>query len=362
MGMQRDLVGQDVLDGLDNALSAQGRPSRVDPNILQGNLRAMVGEFARRAGIIVRHTNKWIPLNQRCATHVFFCEGLGYGAFAMRANHNFVVLNIGLVPTLTDFFQRMMATTGLWPSVGKQAVHHPSESSCNGDNFPAHMLWNVLPQHVPDDPLRMALAIVFMAECFDLIVRHELAHLVLGHLAPDAQLIVKSDPIARQALELAADGHSAIWGFHSLRHVPAALQGRTNVVSNAYREFYRTADDALINYLLMIFFVFRLMDETDWNNHTLGRGHPPGPMRFHVACIHLIEHLRQAGDATGEAQMLQAMEQIWELGETIFALTLGRRPNPSIKWLTLSEMSEQHYNQLSDRAQTLPQHLFGLAS
>ena len=60
-----------------------------------------------------------------------------------------------------------------------------------------------------------------MGECFALIVRHEFAHLVLKHLAADAQRIVKGDPIARQALELAADGHAAIWGLHSAVRRPA---------------------------------------------------------------------------------------------------------------------------------------------
>jgi hypothetical protein len=362
--MQRDLdpTDQDVLDGLDSALAAQSRPPRVDPNLLQGNLKALLAEFGRRARITVRRINSGIPLSQQCATQIVFCEAPSYGAFAMRATHNFIVLNIGLVPTLVDFFQRMMATAGLWPDVGKQETCHPSEQGCAADAFPAHVLWNVLPLRAPDDPLRKALAVVFMSECFDLIVRHEFAHLVLRHLAADAQLIVKSDPIARQALELAADGHAAIWGLHSLRHMTTIAERRTGIVRDAYREFHRTPDDALFNYLLTIFFVFRLMDETDWNNHTFGRGHPPAPMRFHAACIHLVEHFKQAGEADGEGRVVQAMQEIWELGETIFAAALGRKPNPGIKRLTLSEMSEQHYNQMSDRARTLPQHLFGLAS
>ena len=34
-----------------------------------------------------------------------------------------------------------------------------------------------------------------MSECFDFIVRHELAHLVLGHLRDDARSI-RADPVA----------------------------------------------------------------------------------------------------------------------------------------------------------------------
>ncbi|MFZ0423713.1 MAG: hypothetical protein WAL80_12630 [Xanthobacteraceae bacterium] len=353
-----DLIDQDVLDCLDKALSAHSRPARVDPGMMTG----LIAEFGRRAGMTVRRINNRVLPSQRCPAHVFFCEATSYGAFAMRARHRFIVLNIGLVPTLRDFFERMMATAGLWPEVGNQTSCRPSQEGRATDAFPAHMLWNVLPHRAPADPLREAFAVVLMSECFDLIVRHEFAHLVLRHLDADAQLIVKSDLIARQALELAADGHAAIWGLDSLRHVPGIVERRTGVVRDAYREFYRTPGDALSNYLLAIFFVFRLMDETIWNNHTLGRGHPPGPMRFHAACIHIVEHFKQNGDIDGEAQVVRAMQPIWELGETIFAATLGRKPNPDIKRLTLSEMSERHYNRMSDRAQTLPQHLFGLAS
>ena len=60
----------------------------------------------------------------------------------------------------------------------------------------------------------------------------------------------------------------------------------------------------MVNYLLVIFFLFRLMDETDWNNRTLSnRLHPSAPLRFHATCIHLIEHFKQNGDAQGEAQI-----------------------------------------------------------
>jgi hypothetical protein len=188
---------------------------RVDPNKLTGNRKALVVEFGRRADNIVRAINAQLLPHQRCSAYIFFCEAVKYGAFAVHCEHDYIVLNIGLVPTLIDFFQRMMATAGLWPDVGKQEGCRAVERNPAADAFPAHVLWNVLPQGAPDDTLRNALATVFMGECFDLIVRHEFAHLVLKHLVADAQQIVKGDPMARQALELAADGHAAIWGLHS---------------------------------------------------------------------------------------------------------------------------------------------------
>ena len=80
---------------------------------------------------------------------------------------------------------------GLWPDVGNQNALRPPETRPAGGNFPAHVLWNVLPAQSPDDPMRLALGVVFMGECFDFIVRHEFAHLALGRrlcgLSPPAR-------------------------------------------------------------------------------------------------------------------------------------------------------------------------------
>jgi hypothetical protein len=117
----------------------------------------------------------------------------------------------------------------------------------------------------------------------------------------------------------------------------------------------------MLNYLVAMFFVFRLSDESAWSNETLtSRRHPPAPIRFHAACIHLVEHFKFTGEADCEGQLLRAMHEIWEFGEVIFAQTLKRKPDPWVKHNTLSEESERHYNLLYDRGQTLPQSLFGL--
>jgi len=351
----------DILDCLDKALAEHNKPARVDVDSLTGNLKSLAVSFKQRADSVVHRVNAYLSPQQRCNAHISFCEGPSYGAFAMPAQHDFIVLNIGLVPMLTDFFQRMMATAGLWPDFGEQESLSSSEDYTAPEGFRAHMLWNVLPVRTPTDLLRTALATVFMSECFDQIVRHEFAHLVLGHLKDDATAI-KADPIAVQALEFAADGHAAIWGLEPLRVMPRKFGRCPGVFDDAYREFHRSPDDAFVNYLLAIFFIFRLMDEKDWTNRTLASGrHPPAPMRFHGVCIHLVDYYRQHNDADGEARVLRTMNNIWELGEQIFAETLGVKPDPDIKRLTLSALSEDHYNRMSDKARTLPPHLFGLA-
>ena len=354
------MVEQDVLDCLDNALGK--RAARVDTAVLIGNLKALTEQFERRAKITVSRLNGHLPANHRRLAHISFCEAPGYGALAIQDRYDYIVLNIGLVPTLTDFFQRMMATAGLWPAFGQQAANSSREQWPATESFPAHILWNVLPTRSPEDPLRGTLAAVFIFECFDLIVRHEFAHLVLGHTAADCQSAVKDDPLAVQALELAADGHSAIWGLNTLRYWSQARNRVARPVDAGYLEFHRTPDDAMVNYLLSIFFVFRLMDETDWNSHTLPmRHHPPAPIRFHTVCIHLLEHFTNTGETEDHSRVLRTMREIWELGEFIFAKTFNRKPKTQVKELTLNEESERHYNLISDRAKTMQQDWFGLS-
>ena len=331
---------QDIPTCVAKMLAERNKPLRVDVGSLAGNLKALAEQFQKRAEAVVRRTNAFLRTRRRCDAQIAFCEAVKYGAFAMHGQYDFIVLNVGLVPTLTDFFQRMMATAGLWPNIGEQDSLSESEPFSVPDGFRAHMLWNVLPARAPSDALRTALATVFMSECFDFIVRHELAHLVLGHLRDDARS-TRADPVALHALECFADGHAAIWGLEPLRDMPRKIGRIPNPLGEAYKEFHGSPDDAFTNYLLAIFFVLRLMDETDWTERTFAtNSHPPAPMRFNVVCIHLVYYFKQIGDKDGQSRVLRTMQHIWELGERTFAATLGIEPNPDIKRLTLSELSE----------------------
>lgn len=353
---------QDVVSCAAKMLAQRNKPLRIDVESLTGNLKELVGRFQERAEATVRRSNAFLQAQRRCGANVVFCEAPGYGAFSMHGQYDFIVLNLGLVPTLTDFFQRMMATSGLWPSFGEQASLSQSEAFSVPEGFRAHMLWNVLPVRAPSDALRTALATVFMSECFDFIVRHELAHLVLGHLRDDVRSI-RADPVSVHALEFFADGHAAIWGLEPLRDMPRKIGGIPSPLGEAYREFHRSTDDAFASYLLAIFLVLRLADETDWTERTLpSKTHPPAPMRFNGVCIHLMDYFKQIGDADGESRMLRTMQHIWELGELIFAATLGIEPNLDVKRLTFSDLSEEHYERMSEKTRSLPAHLFDLTA
>jgi hypothetical protein len=111
------MIDQDVIDCLDKALSSLPRRRlRVDTAaMMAGNLKALAVHFERRAKILVDRITRKIPSHKRRPTYTFFCEGPIYGAFALHDRYDYIVLHLGITPTLTDFCQRMMAIPGLWP-------------------------------------------------------------------------------------------------------------------------------------------------------------------------------------------------------------------------------------------------------
>ncbi|MFZ0423542.1 MAG: hypothetical protein WAL80_11755 [Xanthobacteraceae bacterium] len=327
------MIEQDVLDCLDHYLASHNRQARVDT---AGAVvaRELVLKFEERAKKEVKRQLQYVPAAKRRPVNIFFCEDQSYGAFAVRDRYDYIVLHIGIVPRIVDFFDRMMANNRLWTNVTASAR---------------------------DDRVRLAFAVVFMSECFDIIVRHELAHLVLGHCEFRAAN-VGDDGLTAQALEVAADGHAVNWGVQKLPLIRTILGRRTNLVDQAYRAFHATIDEAMRNYLLAVYFVFRLMDETAWSDNTLKRRpHPPAPIRFHVACLHLQEFFEQAGDTEGQARLAQTLQKIWNFGEFLFAETLERAPDLNAKRQVMEIESEQHFSLVHERARALPQTLFGLS-
>jgi hypothetical protein len=351
------MIEQDVLDCLDHALSRHGRPPRIDTAALMlGDFTGLIVQFEKRANKVIKQINNHVPAESRVPTYAFFCEDEAYGAFALADRYNYVVLNLGIVPALTHFCQRMMATQGLWPKV--RSVEFPNCCvSPSTKDVPAYFAWKVQQSRIPDDSLRKAVAVIFMSECFDLIVHHELAHLVLGH-----HRVAKDDPLVRQALEFVADGHAAIWGFGRLARFPKIPGDSARDIDKGYCELFGTSENSMRNYLLATFFVFRLMDEITWTNKELvSRGHPPAPMRFHTVCIHLDEHYQRMGDSATLDRLHKAVPEVWELGEIIFGKSLDREPDQYPMREVMSVESEKHYELVSNCAQTLPRHLFGLA-
>jgi len=321
---------QEVLNCLDTFLSAKCRAPRIDTDgpVL---LRDIVLKFEERANKEVKRQLQSVPAHRRRSVNIFFNEDESYGAFAVHDRYDYIVLHIGVLRIL-DFFDRMMENPALWTNVAKSE---------------------------PNDRIRLAFAVVFMNECFDIIVRHEFAHLIFGHCKFRARGI---DGLAAQALEVAADGYAVNWGVQRLGQFPKILGLRTNAVAQAYRAFHRTSDEAMRNYLLAIYFVFRLMDETTWINGTLAsRAHPPAPIRFQVACLYAHEYLEQIGDADGQARLTRAMQEIWELGEFIFAATLDKTPDFKAKQQVMEIESERHFELVRERAKDLPPSLFGLS-
>ena len=293
-------------------------------------LGSVAAHLVRRAELVVQRVMNYVPEKKRRRPHIFFCENEQYGAFALRHKYEYIVLQFGLILRLTHFSERMMSSPGLWPEARDVAA-------------------------------RNALAVVFMSECFDLVVRHELAHLVLGHVDPDG-IVVRRDPTVAQTLELVADDHAASWGLENLTRVPGMIGSLPAGVDGGYRAFHRTPDDAMLNYLLAIYFVFRIMDEAPWDPDTLARrSHSPASMRFHAACIHLNETLKRKGNTEMQGQFLRARKKVWERAERIFANVLDREPDLGLEERTMSDECEKLYERMSAQARILPQHFFGLA-
>ena len=338
-----------MLDCLDTILSSTNRHARIDTASL-AVLPDIVAKFEERATKEVAYNLQHVPAAKRRPTYVFFCEDETYGAFALRGRYDYIVLHIGIVPALLDFCIRMMVNPDLWEHIGS-------------------------PPNAADDRTRTAFAVLFATECLAFIVRHELAHLVLGHcdfVAPkgeiatiedtDGRLPAGADAITIQALEVAADGHSVIWGAIRLPLFLTVLGRHPHSMDEAHRAFQRTPNEAMCNYLLTMYFVFRLFYETTWNSDALAsRAHPPAPLRFYVACLNLHEYFKNAGDAQSQGRLESAMQKIWELGEFLFEKALDLKPALNAKDRVLSEESERHFELVRERAESLPKSLFGLS-
>jgi hypothetical protein len=292
-------------------------------------LGPVAAQLEQRAERVVRRVMNYIPKERRRHVHIFFCEDEQYGAFALRDKYDYIVLKFGLVLRLTHICERLMSSPRLWPDVRDSAASN-------------------------------AFAVVFMGECFDLVVRHEIAHLVLGHVDPDG-IAARLDPIVAQTLELVADHHAASWGLENLTRVPQVIGSLPDGINGGYREFYAAPEDAMLNYLVAIYFVFRIMDEAPWDPDTLARrSHSPASMRFHAVCIHLNETLKQNGNTKMQGQFLRAQKKVWERGESMFAKVLDRKPDLGLLDRTLSDECEKLYERMSSQARILPQHFFGL--
>lgn len=62
-----------------------------------------------------------VPAAKRRPIYIFFCEDQSYGAFAVRDRYDYIVLHIGIVPRIVDFFDRMMANARLWTNITTSA-------------------------------------------------------------------------------------------------------------------------------------------------------------------------------------------------------------------------------------------------
>ena len=324
------MLNQDIIDCLDHQLAKRQTPTfRIDTASLPTPaLRAYVEACEERAKRAVTYVNSHMPPEKRREVYVFLCNDEAYGASIICARYNYIVMNIGVPLRLLHFCERMMEAPQLWPDVSAESFQ--------------------------------AFCVVLTYECLDLIVRHELAHLLLGHLDNDAQHAARSIRKVAQALEFLADGHAAIFGYEALAVAARVANSDHSPVAAGCREFHRTRATALKNYFLAVYFTFRIRDEDAPQSMELGTiRHLPTPMRFNVACIHLAEHFMRMGDNEAYEKLVQA--DTWERGEEIFSTLLDRQVDAALKQWTMSAESEAYYNQISDLAGgSLPRNWFEL--
>jgi hypothetical protein len=362
---------EDILERLRVLLNRQNRGAVIDFSV---GVPAGISfqAFNRIAQSEVKLQLTFVSPDRQKPVHLFFCENMDYGAFVGKDKYNFIVLYIGVVPSLYDFFLRLMAVKDFWPDIGETKTS-PAESNST-DDFRAWESWAKLPPEIPEDENRKAFAIYFAKQSLEFLVRHELAHILLGHcdyleekqrpaVIDDSTnaLPEKIDPLVVQALESAADGCAAIMGYEKLRHAPKLFGKFPEPVDQAIRRFHRTEDEAIEHYILVLFLSFRLFDQRAWDEkEILAHRHPPAPFWFWAACIVLLEYLNQNADHEGATKIQRAMQRIWEIGETMFATALKRQPDPNPKEQVMSKASEDHVEAMEKCRSELPEHLFSI--
>ncbi len=363
---------EEVLNKLTAFLNKTGRGLRVD--FTTGFPAAEAYKLFEAIAVQeVAFQTKFVVEEQRKDAHLFFCENERYGALAAKDDFNFIVLNLGTVPTFYSFFLRLMAIQQYWPKIGNVKKEIFDVSQMQMITLPAWKSWAALPSVTPEDPTRIAFAIVFATHCSEFIVRHELGHILLNHceykrghkldaFIDDTQNTETEMQEAEvsQAFELCADNFAAVLGYEKLLHGKKLFGKFPEPVDGAIRAFHASEQDAIEHYLLSLFFAFRLFDQSNyvWTKDFLcSRSHPPAAFRFHSVCIHLQHHLGGYG-RTKEVEIVEkTLKHVWEVGEEMFAAALGRQPNLSYKEMILGDVAEQHFERLNECLSKLPQNL-----
>jgi hypothetical protein len=76
--------------------------------------------------------------------------------------------------------------------------------------------------------------------------------------------------------------------------------------------------------------------------------------------MRLHEHFQEERDAEALGHFTDAMQEVWELGEFIFAQSFDSAPDFNAKRQVMEQESEQHFLLVRERVQALPQSLFEL--
>jgi hypothetical protein len=235
--------------------------------------------------------------------HFDFVNGAGVNAFATRFNGEYcIAINSGVILVLSLLYGHAFADRKFLPHVGdldQEAPNPPRLSFLVADAL--EMIQAGALPVLPLGEVRMGYFRHFVETAFDFLVSHEFAHIANGHvdyLAANQGLpclaefggdgVSDSVKLTRQTLEMDADSSAVGDG------VGTVLRKISNIASipAPWDQFYRDPSEALLNWYIAIFSLFRLFGDSHFTSDALKKSwYPPVRMRQFMAGVTAREHV-----------------------------------------------------------------------
>ncbi|MFL5616079.1 MAG: hypothetical protein ACJ796_20605 [Gemmatimonadaceae bacterium] len=249
-------------------------------------------------------------------------------AFPRLNEHFFIGLYLGPLLKLHDYFLLVFADPTLFQDVGDPSKEVPISQR------PAGMVW------APVDSARQERAQMFTLMAFDFLVRHEITHVMHGHVGYQYEKggleglldlethLQASEKMIRQAFEMDADAWAAILGAGD-----AMLRvDRFEKVSPRWRAISGSYEDSFFAYLFSIHSFFLLTDEAlghpPIDFKTIGTAsHPPARLRARMVYGDAATWLQHVyGPEIVNIRLLPSMIRALITAERCFMSVRGRTP------------------------------------
>ncbi len=230
-------------------------------------LSMQLDRFQQAANFIVKQ------LNSIDYIEVGIIDNYGFNAFAIGQNGKyFIGINRGLIATISLMFSRLFADKEFLEFVGdveKENDNLPLIDNIS-PNFEATV--NNLPTFKPpQDPTRRETARLFSWLAYDLILAHELGHIIRGHtdlyaskgnFSLSENEVIKANrafKLERKTLEMDAD----IWACNMLLTTELnRCLGRTGIPGEHWKWSYERPGVILLNFSFVVSTVFKIFGDT----------------------------------------------------------------------------------------------------